>query len=417
MTKTSIMNAKISRRRALQTSLAAGAGIAAAPAAFAQSANPIKIGLVDSTTGNFAILGKVSIKGAQMAAAEINAKGGVLGRPLQTFVEDDAGSPAAGLSKAASLLSEQNVDFFAGTSNSAVALAVSQFAKAHSKVFMTNGHVDSLTGKACNWATFRVCATNWILTKGNSKTLYDKLGKKWFFLTTDYAFGRSEQADYTKQLTGYGGGVVGSALAPIGTADFSTFLSQVKTAAPDVLVLLLIGDDQTNAMRQISDMGLDKTMAVGGALFDLEGLAALPPQARFGEWTFEWYWNQPDVPHVADFVQRYKTLYNGEYPTARSWFGFVAIHSLALACEKAGTTESIKVAKALEGMELPPEIALQPGKVSYRAEDHQLLLGMFPGSADPKGTYPNLLNISGYVPGETLALTPAETGCKMVYPA
>ncbi len=418
MNESNIMKAKIGRRRALQTSLAAGAGIAAAPKAMAQAANPIKIGLIDSTTGNFAVLGQSEIKGAQMAAAEINAKGGVLGRQIQVIVEDDAGSPATAIDKAGRLLSEENVDFFTGTTSSAVSLALSQFAHAHNKVFIcAGGHVDSLTGKACNWATFRVCSTTWILTQGNSKTLFDKFGKKWYFLTTDYAFGHSEETDYTKQVTGYGGTVVGHALVPVGTSDFSSYLIQVKAAAPDVLILLLAGDDQINAMKQITQFGINQGIAVGGALFELEQIAALPEAARFGDWTFEWYWNQPGVPHVADFVKRYNTLYAGQYPSQRSWFGFVTVHSLALACEKAGSTDSVKVAKALEGMELPPEVALQPGKLTYRAEDHQLLLGMFPGAVNQKGTYPNLMNIFAYVPGSTIALPPAETGCTITYPA
>ena len=200
--------AKTWRRRGLsENSAGMGAGLAAAPASFgsavfASAAAPVKIGHIDSTTGNFAVLGQSQIKGAQLAAKELNAKGGILGRPVQVLVEDDAGSPAPAIDKAGRLLDQEKVDFFIGTTSSAVSLSLSQFAQAHNKMFMcTGGHVDKLTGLGCNWATFRVCSTTWILTQGNSKTLVDKFGKKWYFLTTDYAFGHSEQADYTKQVT------------------------------------------------------------------------------------------------------------------------------------------------------------------------------------------------------------------------
>jgi branched-chain amino acid transport system substrate-binding protein len=407
-----------SRRGLLRSGAAIGAAGLLARPSWGQSANPVKIGQVDSTTGNFAVLGQSQIKGAALAAHEINAAGGILGRPVQVLVEDDAGLPATGLDKAGRLLNEDNVDFFIGTVSSAVSLSLSQFAAKNNKVFMcSGGHVDKLTGPACNWATFRVCSTTWILTQGDSKTLVDKFGKKWYFLTTDYAFGHSEQADYTKQVTGYGGTIVGGALVPVGTSDFSSYLIQAKAAAPDVLCLLLAGDDQINAMKQITQFGLNNSMKIGGALFELEQIAALPEAARYGVWTFEWYWNQPGVPHVADFVKRYNTMFPGLYPSQRSWFGYVSVHALALASAKAGSVDSQKVAKALEGLVLPPEIALQPGAPAFRAEDHQLMLGMFPGEVDQTGTYPNLMKIYDYVPGASIALPASQTGCSITYPA
>jgi branched-chain amino acid transport system substrate-binding protein len=413
-------NAIVGRRKLMKSGAALGAASIAAGAApaFAQGAAPVKIGHIDSTTGNFAVLGDSQIKGAQLAAAELNKKGGILGRPVQVLVEDDAGSPSTGIDKAGRLLDQENVDFFTGTTSSAVSLSLSQFAAAHGKVFMcSGGHVDKLTGPSCNWATFRVCSTTWILTSGDSKTLVDKFGKKWYFLTTDYAFGHSEQTDYTKQITALGGSVVGQALVPVGTSDFSSYLIQVKAAQPDVLCLLLAGDDQINAMKQITQFGINKTIKVGGALFELEQIAALPEAARYGVWTFEWYWNQPGVPHVADFVKRYVAASGGKYPSQRSWFGYVSVHALALACEKAQSTDSVKVAKALEGLVLPPEIALQPGAPAFRAEDHQLMLGMFPGEVNATGTYPHLFHVYGVVPGESIALPASQTGCTLTYPA
>ncbi len=413
-----LISRPVGRRGLLKSGAAAATAATILPGAAFADSTPVKIGHIDSTTGNFAVLGDSQIAGATLAVAELNKAGGILGRPVELHVEDDAGSPSTGLDKASRLLNEENVDYFIGTTSSAVSLSLSQFAAAHGKVFVcSGGHVDKLTGAACNWATFRVCSTTWILTSGDSKTLVDKYGKKWYFLTTDYAFGHSEQTDYTKQVTALGGSIVGSALVPVGTADFSSYLIQVKEAAPDVLCLLLAGEDQINAMKQITQFGINKSVAVGGALFELEQIAALPEEARYGIWTFEWYWNQPGVPHVADFVEAYKAANNGKYPSQRSWFGYVSVHALALAATKAGTTASPAVAKALEGLVLPPEVALQPGAPYFRAEDHQLMLGMFPGQVNQTGTYPNLMNIFGVVPAAAIALPASATGCTITYPS
>ena len=376
------------------------------------SETPVKIGMIDPITSTFAALGQSEIKGAKFAEAEINKAGGVMGRPLQIFVEDSAGNPGTAVDKASRLLSQNKVDFLMGTVNSAASLAVSQFANRHDKLFIcTGGHVDSLTGKECKTTTFRTCSTTWMLTAGDFETLYKKFGKKWYFLTTDYAFGQSEQADYTTQLKKAGGTVVGGALVPVGATDFSSYLIDVKAKSPDVLCLLLAGNDQVNCMKQIAQFGINKDIAVGGALFELEQAQALPEAARYGWWTMEWYWNQPNTPHVADFVKRYTAANKGEYPTARAWFGFATTHAIRLAVEKAKSLETAKVVKAMEGLVLPPEIALQPGNVFYRPQDHQLMLGMFPGHVIQTGKYPNLFDVSGIVPGEKIALPPSQTGC------
>ncbi|SBP86842.1 ABC transporter substrate-binding protein [Thiomonas delicata] len=376
------------------------------------SETPIKIGMVDPITSTFAALGHSEIKGAQFAEAEINKTGGILGRPLQLLVEDGAGNPGTSVDKVSRLVSQDKVDFLMGTVNSASSLAVSQFASQHNKLFVcTGGHVDSLTGKECKSTTFRTCSTTWMLTAGDFETLYKKFGKKWYFLTTDYAFGQSEQADYTTQLKRVGGTVVGSALVPVGATDFSSYLIDVKAKAPQVLCLLLAGNDQVNCMKQIAQFGINKDIAVGGALFELEQAQALPEAARYGWWTMEWYWNQPKTPHVADFVKRFAAANKGEYPTARVWFGYATTHAIRLAVERAKSTETAKVVKAMEGLVLPPEIALQPGAPAYRAEDHQLMIGMFPGHVIQTGTYPNLFEVSSIVPGAQLALPPSQTGC------
>lgn len=408
------------RRDLIKAGAAAGvAGLLATPKpTWAASEKPIKIGMIDPITSIFAALGHSEIKGAKFAEEQINKKGGIMGRPLQLIVEDGAGSPGTSIDKAARLVSRDKIDFMIGAVNSASALALSQFANKHKLLYVcTGGHVDSLTGKDCNWTTFRTCSTTWMLTAGDFETLFKKFGKSWYFITTDYAFGHAEQADYITQLKKAGGKVVGGALAPVGTTDFSSYLIDVKAKKPKVLCLLLAGDDQVNCMKQISQFGIDKEIAVGGALIELEQLQALPQAALYGWWTMEWYWKQPKTPHVAEFVKAYLAKYPGEYPTARSWFGYASTYAIKLAVERAKSIETLKVVKAMEGLVLPPEIALQPGAPAYRAADHQLMLSMFPGHAIHTGKYPNLFEVSAIVPGAQLALPPAKTGCKIKYPA
>ena len=72
--------------------------------------------------------------------------------------------------------------------------------------------------------------------------------------------------------------------------------------------------------------GLDKKFHIAGAQQELEVLEGLPPEARIGTWVFEWYWNQPNVPHVKEFVaDDPKDQTGGKVPTARHWFGYASV--------------------------------------------------------------------------------------------
>jgi branched-chain amino acid transport system substrate-binding protein len=185
-----------------------------------------------------------------------------------------------------------------------------------------------------------------------------------------------------------------------------------------VLINLCDGQDLVNSMKQAAQFGLMKQFPIGGGLSELEVLAALPKEAKVGWWTLEWWWDQPNTPHVGDWVSNYQKTYNDRsYPSARTWFGYAGLHAIALGVAKANSLESQKVARALEGLELPSEIKLQPNRVYFRPGDHQLMSSEFPGEIIQDGTYPHLFKVADIVPGEKIALSEKETGCKLDYQA
>ena len=139
---------------------------------------------------------------------------------------------------------------------------------------------------------------------------------------------------------------------------------KAQAAKPDVIIFLVQGDDMINALKQAVQFGLDKKFHLAGAQQELEPLEGLPPEARIGTWVFEWYWNQPGVPHVAEFVAAIKKK-TGRVPTARTWFGFASTWTCALAANNAKSLEAVKMAKALQGFKLPPEVALMPDGAFY----------------------------------------------------
>src|ERR1700760_4212889 len=196
-------------------------------------------------------------------------------------------------------------------------------------------------------------------TNSISKTLFTKYGKKWYFITPDYAFGHTLQQGFEASLKQFGGTEVGASLTPLGATDFSSYLIQAQAAGPDVIIFLLAGQDMVNALKQAVQFGLDKRFRIAGAQQELEVLEGLPPEARIGTWVFEWYWNQPGVAHVAEFVDAIKKK-TGRVPTARTWFGFASVWACALAANNAKSLDAQKMARALQNMKLPPEVALMP---------------------------------------------------------
>ncbi len=314
-------------------------------------------------------------------------------------------------------LKGSGVNFIFGDVNSAISLAMAQVTS-EKKVLhiVTGGHSDAVTGSDCHWNVFRICNSTVMDGNAIADVLMEKFGKKWYFLTPDYAYGHSVQAALVRKLEAKGGKWEG-ALAPIGTPDYSSYLIKAKSYGPDVLVNVMGGGDQVNSIKQYVQFGLAKQMPMGGTLFEYESVQALPDDARSGWWTYEWYWNQPKVPQVAKFVADIKKRSN-QIATARHWFGYVAMHTVALVANQEKSLDATKLARALEGFKLPPEVALMPNSAFYRAGDHQLMSDVFVGQAHAvKGNPEDLFEVTDVVPGEKAAGPVELSGCKLSYPA
>jgi branched-chain amino acid transport system substrate-binding protein len=409
-----------SRRTVLKAGLAAGAMPLAAPyISTALGEETIKLGMVDPITGVYAALAKNEIEGAKLAVEEINAKGGITGRQVELLVEDSANDAGTGVQKANKLIDGSHISLLIGDVNSAIALALAQVANQKNVLhIVSGGHTDAVTGKSCHWSTFRVCNTTRMETNAVGKAVADQYGKKWFFLTADYAFGHTLQQGMEASLKEVGGTVAGTALAPLGTTDFSAYLIQAQAAQPDAIIVLNAGQDTVNSLKQIVQFGIDKQIHIAGAQQELEVLKALPPEARIGTWVFEWYWKQPGVAGVDAFVDTVKKR-TGAVPTARTWFGYTAVHTYGLVANQEKTLDPVKLAHALQGFALPPEVALQPNKAYYRAEDHQLMTSLYVGKAKPEGgeSGEDLFDVANVVAGDKAAPPASETGCTLTWPS
>src|SRR6516162_2757153 len=317
----------VDRRTIVKVGAVAGLAQIAAPFVWsARAADTIKVGMIDPLTGVYAAPAQNEVTGAKYAVELINAKGGVLGREIELLVEDSANDVGTGVQKARKLIERDGIQFLIGDVNSGIALAIAQVTN-EKKVLhiVAGGHTDGITGKDCKWNVYRVCNTTSMEANSVSQLLFEKYGKKWHFITPDYAFGHTLQAAAEANLKKLGGSVTGNELAPLGTKDFSAYLIKAREANPDVLLVLSQGNDMVNCLKQVAQFGIEKQIHVAGLQQTLESLEAMPPEARVGIWMFEWYWKQPDVARIADFVAAVRKQTGGKVPTAHTWFGYTSV--------------------------------------------------------------------------------------------
>jgi len=408
---------RVARRKLLKTGLSWTALAVTSPFPLhARGEQAVKIGMVEPLTGAYAKLAEAEVEGARAALDEVNRNGGILDRPAELLIEDSANSIAEGVEKTRQLIDRNQVDFVLGNVNSAVALAMMRITAEKRKLhIVTGGHTDEITGSQCSWNVFRICKTTKMEANAIADTLVEKFGKRWYFLTPDYAYGYALQADFERKLRERGGEWA-SALIPLGTVDYSRSLLDAGAYRPDVLINMMAGDDQANSLEQIVQFGLTQDMAVGGALFELESILTVSDAARIGWWTMEWWWDQPDIPRIKAFdaAMRQRT---GKAASARNWFGYVAARILALIANQERSLDPVALARALQGYSLPPDVALGSGRTFFRDRDHQLMSTVLVGEVHPpRGDAFDVFTAHAAVNGEQAAGSVEATACGLAFP-
>jgi branched-chain amino acid transport system substrate-binding protein len=386
-----------------------------APAILRASNKPIKIGHLVPQTGFLSAMGEYEIYGASMAIEEINAAGGCLGRKLELITED-AVNPGIGVQKATKLIKQDKVDALMGIVSSAVCLAVMKVAERNKILLLNTGaNSDEIRGKQCNMYTFCVegCNTQYVNTIG-SYLLTEKAYKRWYFLTSDYAFGHDLLRVSRRLLNRMGGEEIGSELIPTGSVDFSSYLLKVKNAEPDVVFQNLAGADQTNFMKQYNEFAM--TIDVAGGVVDTLLVWPVGVGALTGVFPLLW-WSDLPYEGTKAFTSKFTQKF-GKPPENQAWCDYIGVKSIAMAVEKAGTTNSQEVVGAME------QINFRGGKgrdLYFREWDHQLMQPMYVARAKEKGQERDkwdIWQIEAEAPDkgeplEALAPTKEENPCQM----
>lgn len=343
---------------------AAPAPVATKPAA---AAGAIKVGFITGLSGPYAAIGQDQVRGAQMALDE--AKGEAAGRKVEIVQRDDKINVQEAAKFAQELIQNEKINLLIGCVSAATTLSINEIAKRAEALYLGICQTNNLN-KMPDFSpyTFHTALTPYMNTNAAGPWIYKNLGKKWFFLMPDYAYGKENYEGLSKVLKASGGTEAGLIWTPLPTSDFTPFIPKIKDAKPEVLIASVAGADQIAFYKQARSFGLDKEMKIFSPVVDLapelemgfENLAGTYAAANF-------YWELADKnPSAKKFVDAYQAKYQVP-PSGYAKYGYTAMRLLIDAVTKTGSDDPKKLAPALEGYKYDYTL----GQEFIRKCDHQ----------------------------------------------
>ena len=405
---------EFSRRRFLQLSAATGGALMFSDligqvlgltgrASLAATGEPIKIGILDPLSSPYKTSSIHDVHGANVAVDLCNKRGGVLGRPVVILEADDASNSEQALKVATKFIKEDHVDVLMGTFNADCALVVSELAKKENKLFMVTGsHLPELSGAACNSHTFVFMPHARMLAQAVVPHLVKAYGTRWYMITTSTLDGKAAAQAMAEAAEAHKVELVGEALMPFGSTDFVSAFSAAKAKEPTAIILNLYGWDLVHALKGYGKLELAKEkIGIGGMISGEQIGRPLGYANNAGIWGLIW---DPKINTDSSrrFIQGVIDKYN-HTPTSRCYLGYAAMTQILEAIQRAGSTETAALIKALEGHEFD---GLKEGRSIFRASDHQHVQDILVGEAFGKelglGHYKIVATVSGHTnPGAT----------------
>lgn len=413
----------IDRRQFTRLAAALAAGLVAFPAL---AADPVRIAFIDPLSGPFASVGTYGLHQFQFTADEINKAGGVLGgRKLEVIGFDNKVSPNESLIQLKRVIGD-GIQFIVQGNSSGVAHALIDAVTKQDErnpdkrvLYLNYSAVDpALTNEDCSYWHFRFDANSDMKMNALTDVIAkNKDMKRIYILGQDYSFGKAVAEAAVRDLAKKRPDIkiVGNELHPIGKVkDFSPYIAKIKASGAQAVITGNWGADMLNLAKAAQDAGLEIPFytyyAAGNGITKAIGTGGNGKVRLVSEGTM----NPPLTAAWSDEMKRFKAKYPDEDWTQPRVSN--TLHMLALAIDKAGTTDPAKVAAALEGMTYK---ALWGDEVTMRASDHQLQMPVRIQVQTNKGVEFDLDNSGlGLVNEETVSAKNASTPttCKMKRP-
>jgi branched-chain amino acid transport system substrate-binding protein len=340
------------------------------------SKEPLTVALVSQYGGALAQFGNDAYNAWQLAADEANANGGVDGHKVKILKVETTGDPAATLRAARGAVTKDKVKYLSGilTSGENASLAP-QLAGMGAVNIATVPKDDSLTGKACSPNLYRITTSAGMDATATASLLPKIEAKKWAILALDILIGHSAADSFKEEASKSGKQVVSTQFAPLGTTDFGSFITKIKSSGADGLFVLESGADAATFVKQGAQFKLFDSMKA----VVTQSMLAEPLFPAMGDSIVGWYdrgsyMQQVDTPKNKAFVDAYTKKYESKLWNVPG-DSYIGAQFLFEAVRKAKSLDVEKVKAAMNTLSMDT-IA---GPLTMRPEDHQALRPTYVG--------------------------------------
>lgn len=356
------------RRTVLQ---AAGGALLASGAALPLRAlaqnEPFRVGLPIPLTGPFAAEARAVQQGAELAVKEFNAAGG---RRAELLVRDDKLNPQEAVTRTVELIEKDRAHFIVGSVSAAVQLSVNNATRQRKIIYNSVSQSDSINeAKDFSKYTFHECLNPHMTAGAVARYAFPKMGKRVVFLTADYAYGHEMSRGFLAAGKAFGIEVLADIRHPLGQTDFSSYFPRILALKPDVLVVCNFGRDQSIAFRQAGDFGVKQKSKIIAPLLMHSGrmVDGHEVYADIIGGTGYYWGMEESTPSARAFNTAFRAANGGTAPTDYAGLGYAGVRNLLAAAKQAGSTDSDRVAEALQALRSDA----YKGPTYYRACDHQ----------------------------------------------
>jgi branched-chain amino acid transport system substrate-binding protein len=372
----------------------------------------IKIGVMtDMSGGSSDLAGKGSVVAAQMAVEEFGGK--VLGKPITVIGADHQAKADIATALARKWFDTEGVDMIIDLPHSSSALAVQDIARAKNKVsIVSTGATIGLTQKACSPTGF-----HWTYdTYSNSYPMVKELVRQgkdsWYYITVDYAFGSSLEADFRRAVTTFGGTNVGGTKHALNAADFSSQVMAAKTSKAKVVVLANAGNDLINGMKAAREFGLIKggqTVIIPVAfLTDIKSLGLQAGQGLQYVDAFNTDLDQKSRDFVARYIARHKSG-----PSMAHIGVYSGVLHYLKGVQAAGSADGKAVADKMRSLPVN-DAFVRNGKIRPDGRMiHDMYVVQVKSPAESKGPW-DLVKYERVIPAESAFKPLSESECPLV---
>jgi branched-chain amino acid transport system substrate-binding protein len=308
----------------------------------------IKIGALLPLSGPYGIEGVWAQQAGELIASRYSKEGKA---KVTVLARDDKATPGTAIARSRELVENDKVDWLIGTLAGHTALAVNQVSRETKVPYMCITQSDQImTPNEWHKYMFHLSQTNYMMSHAVAGYTYENLGKKWYILIADYAWGQANLEGFKAAAKTLGAQVLGEDKHPLGTTDYSTYIAKIAAANPEVLLLSQYGRDEVNALKQFHEYGLKKKMQI------VNIVSGLPIMKETGQDIFEgtysgihFYWGLQDkLASAKRFVTDYikETGHPSSNLDAMVYGGVIEIVEAIL---RAGTKSPEAAIKAMEG--------------------------------------------------------------------